>query len=125
MTREQNIRAILECNFSETKEELIDIAVKNIMALSQEPCEDAISRDAVIRLIRNENSALNDIFVTHSAGEKLSKQINELPSVTPSRHKGHWIWVKDYCKCSECGIGMGHTEYDFCPNCGAEMESEE
>lgn len=39
MTREENIRAILECNFSGTKEELIDIAVKNIMALSQEPCE--------------------------------------------------------------------------------------
>ena len=42
---------------------------------------------------------------------------------------GHWIWgieqgynrEHSYCKCSECGMGMGHTEYDFCPNCGADM----
>ena len=36
---------------------------------------------------------------------------------------GHWIWNidKTYCKCSKCGIGMGHTEYDYCPNCGADM----
>ena len=35
MTREHNIKAVLECVFSESKEELIDIAVKNIMALEQ------------------------------------------------------------------------------------------
>lgn len=33
MTREQNIRAILETIFTEVKEELIELAVKNIMAL--------------------------------------------------------------------------------------------
>lgn len=33
MTKEENIRAILECNFAGCKEENIDIAVKNIMAL--------------------------------------------------------------------------------------------
>lgn len=39
MTREQNIRAILESNFAVVKDEIIDIAVKNIMSLSQEPTE--------------------------------------------------------------------------------------
>ena len=39
MTREENIRAILECNFSGFKDEIIDIAVKNIMSLSQEPID--------------------------------------------------------------------------------------
>jgi hypothetical protein len=39
MTKEQNVRAILECNFTGFKDELIDIAVKNIMALSDKPCE--------------------------------------------------------------------------------------
>ena len=34
MTLEQNIRAILECNFTGYKDEIIDIATKNIMSLS-------------------------------------------------------------------------------------------
>lgn len=34
MTKEQNVRAILETVFSQSKDELIDIAVKNIMTLS-------------------------------------------------------------------------------------------
>ena len=38
MTREQNVRAILECVFSQSKEDLIDIAVKGIMTLRDNPC---------------------------------------------------------------------------------------
>lgn len=34
MTREQNVRAILETIFSESKDELVDIAVKKIIELS-------------------------------------------------------------------------------------------
>lgn len=33
MSFEENVRAILNCNFSETKEEIIDIAVKRICEL--------------------------------------------------------------------------------------------
>ena len=36
MTYEQNVRAILESNFAESKDEIIDIAVRNIMALSED-----------------------------------------------------------------------------------------
>jgi hypothetical protein len=35
MTREQNVRSILESNFAGFKDEIIDVAVKNIMALSE------------------------------------------------------------------------------------------
>lgn len=48
--------------------------------------------------------------------------------------KGHWINTPDYVtcaygcidyvKCSECGEDS-LEEGDFCPNCGAKMESEE
>lgn len=89
MTREENIRAILECNFSGTKEELIDIAVKSIMALSQEPtvtstdkpmtmvyptivCDDAINRQAVKDILNNSYS-LTDA----------EHRVEQLPSVTP------------------------------------------
>ena len=49
-----------------------------------------------------------------------------------SKKTGRWIkdspWIKPYC--SECGkscIGTHGFDYlitDFCPNCGAKMESE-
>ena len=37
MTYEENVRAILECCFSESKDEIIDRAVKCIMAIKPEP----------------------------------------------------------------------------------------
>lgn len=40
--------------------------------------------------------------------------------------QGSWIWgtdekIGEYCKCSICGIGIGKTPFDYCPNCGAHM----
>ena len=122
----------MECVISKYDCDACDEAFEMaISALEQEPCEDAISRAAVIRLIRNENSALKDIFITHSAGEELSRQINELPSVTPSRRKGHWIKSRDsygnnHFTCSECGNDIA-TQYaddwhdNYCNECGADM----
>lgn len=37
LSYEENVRAILECCFSQSKDELIDCAVKSIMAIKQEP----------------------------------------------------------------------------------------
>lgn len=42
------------------------------------------------------------------------------------KRQGSWIWgtdekIGEYCKCSICGIGMGKTPFDYCPNCGAYM----
>ena len=58
------------------------------------------------------------------------QELGQLPIVEQRPH-GEWIWNTDnhyaqrrYCKCSICGIGMGNTEYDFCPNCGADMRKE-
>ena len=52
--------------------------------------------------------------------------------VAPVRH-GRWIDKGEYAVCTECG-GRSGTQYDgvepiplmtqFCPNCGANMESE-
>ena len=66
--------------------------------------------------------------------------IRELPSVTPIRPKGRWIDKQHLCgycsaECSSChkrsngyvhdnGFSLEHKYYDFCPNCGAKMESE-
>ncbi len=102
--------------------EALDIAIK---ALEQEPCEDTISRQAIIDML---NYGI------------LEDNIKKLPSVTPKEKTGKWIrWYETieqehctihdpHCKCSEC-----NQEYDpyiaslfnYCPNCGAKMQEVE
>jgi len=102
--------------------------------IKQEPCEDAISRDAVHKLRK---------YVWVGGIQTVSlDDIDELPSVTPSRHKGRWIKIqsgdKDFPEsivCSRCGNENSHLDFNenaepigkvfvtsnFCPNCGAKM----
>ena len=53
--------------------------------------------------------------------------IENMPSAEPEPKKGEWIvkeedWRKqlDWDECSECGFATTR-QYNFCPNCGAEM----
>lgn len=107
--------------------------------LCGEPCDDAISRQAVIKL-----------FATHD-GKYLFEAIRDLPSVKPNQRTGHWIeTAEEYYKavneygggvnedtpyfvddtaCSVClakySVIDNETErFDYCPSCGARMESE-
>jgi len=99
-----------------------------ISALEQMPCEDAVSRDAVI-------DALSDYVLFEEYEDKshtftvkpLIKRIVKLPSVT--QKSGKWIdrevydadrWKCCRWKCSECGRTELYKE-NFCPNCGAKM----
>ena len=90
-----------------------------ILALDQEPCEDAISRKSMLD------------YIKYLHGEMPEEEfVKALPSVTPARKKGKWIVLKDeygdICEaiCSCCGDNGNHR-WKYCPNCGAEMESEE
>lgn len=100
-----------------------------IKALEQEPCEDAVSRQAVLDKMKERDEELSSIC---------PRDIRELPSVTPQPKTGHWIvgkYTEDDIryndrsyKCSECGRVVDFKD-NFCPNCGAKMvdpqESEE
>ena len=127
MTKQENVRAILESMFPELKDELIDIAVKNIMELKHAPDEDAISRKAVLEQAWT-------LEYPDSSSEKVVsvKDIEQLPSVTPSRHKGHWIPIPyqlDYDTDAICSLCheefIAAINYKYCPNCGAKMEDNE
>ena len=113
-----------EAEKSVSKEnEALEIAIE---ALEQQPCEDAISREAVDEYITNLLSGyLYDEERTRL--EDLTTYIWELPSVQPTRPAGRWErLVEDYNKCSKCGeMGKLYRIYKYCPNCGARMTESE
>ena len=80
--------------------EAYDLAIK---ALEQQPCEDCISRQAVLDIIYFEDKWLYDAK-SHNADTKivfsgLESRVKALPSVTP---KG--VTITDFTdKCRECG----------------------
>jgi rubrerythrin len=120
---------------------------KAIQALSQEPCDDAISRKAVEEITWEEPSYTDALNVLTEVRDK----VRALPSVTQKsdnkyrkeakRWKNKWLksqksgkWIIDGYerKCSKCGVSFCETDDvgdyipdKFCPNCGAKMESED
>ena len=100
-----------------------------------EPCEDAISREEVRRVLGNEVFELMKIHTTNSEdnpkADAMAHGVNwslntlmELPSVTPTK-KGKWIHIDNMnnATCSICGI-KAHASYNFCPICGADMRGD-
>lgn len=95
-------------NMGEIIENLEEIA----KALEQEPCADAISREAVLEIVERVLSKGDALF-----------EIEQLPSVTPQLKTGHWITLKDEygdvheAICSNCDRNGNH-KWAFCPYCG-------
>ena len=123
--------------------------INALEALKQEPCEDAISREAVLKIIDGYGVSMDGNKTYESVCNGLvratkiamSDAIKKLPSVTPTREHGEWLeewesrqdingeydeWVE--YKCSKCGFqdinidSCSIKRYKFCPCCGAEME---
>ena len=149
MTREE---AIIQLEYRKdfaTKDQIeaIDMAIDS---LSQEPCEDAISRQATVErlckvaeFMNEKRKGLGSPYVM--AALFIQDNKDEFPSVTPIRPKEKWLlqqeengddyfeaWdisgVHTYAaryKCSKCGFIHNciedHGHYHFCPNCGEDM----
>ena len=131
-------------------------AIKQGKVLEQEPTTkndlvvDAVSRDVVRKYIQDH---IHEIIT--ESGEDKNKHTNRIlrsmihgvncmPSVTPRKRKGHWVYIPqqrlvdeiddgcvyetDYrCFCSECGgdFGFIKNEDEFCKFCGADMREVE
>ena len=118
--------------------EALDIAIK---VLEQEPNDDCVSRQAVLEVLKNNRYRFNISQEGYCEGKVLwsenlikddaYKEIEQLPSITPARKKGKWIyyideqgWSMTYpVKCSNCNTKFTWSKY--CPNCGSFMGSKD
>ena len=110
--------------------------------LEQEPNTDAVSRQAVHDMLENLPITVEDKWFNWL--QKACMRLAELPPVTPTRPKGHFIYkprprlinetdegceyIADYwCKCSECGGDFGYVKMRdaYCKFCGADMREGE
>ena len=108
-------RRRLERDFKGFDAEPFDMAIKT---LEQQPCEDCISREAVLDKWKN---------TTLRGRTEFDQVIMMMPPVTPQPKTGRWIFdeiLDKHYYCSECK-SMGVDYWDFCPNCGAKMEVSE
>lgn len=97
------MQAICEDLFGEN-DDLID-KVKEL----ENPCEDCISRQAVIDRIKREEKVL----YTPTGMNYLIRAIKDLPPVTPTRARGEWIPVK-YHEATEQEIEENGYSEDVC-----------
>ena len=95
--------------------------------LEQEPCEDCISRQAVMNCFKK----WQPYMATRLFG--FEKELSSLPSVTPQPKTGHWQKISAdkysehvayYFRCSECGKDI-IGEHNYCANCGCRMKRSE
>lgn len=108
---------------------------KNHMTWEQEPCEDCISRQAVLDMaitIQTDDCSGNETMEVVTVDD-----VRALPSVTPTRKTGKWIDTGEISTnrrgqivheviCSECNgisyfrsMGNKYIGANLCPNCGS------
>ena len=98
-----------------------------------QPCEDAISREALLEELGEEPFNWNDSpeeFQEVRDYQWFKSLVENAPSVAPETKTGHWIRqtddYHDYYECEHCGIAVGLDDIrNYCPNCGATMEVDE
>ena len=103
------------------KRRYLDLKQRIFKLEEQQPCDDCISREEVMKLLGKEDWA-DTVY-----------GVMNLSSVTPTRPKGKWVhWTddyKDYVTCSCCGYGeegevLLSDKTPFCPICGADMRGD-
>ena len=125
MTREEAIDLLDNLNgmIEDSRNSDYDTAFKMaIKALEQEPCEDCISRQAVLDAISANSVFENEYNLTAS---RIQNAVEALPPVTPKPKTGRWIdkdGISDFMYCSNCGGKKHYSEkWIGCPYCLADM----
>lgn len=115
--------------------------IEDLPSAQPEPCEDAVSRKMAMDAITASTPYCVVPDDYHISVVDMEFRISTLPSVTPKQKTGKWeekavsdekvIDEWQSARCSACG--KYHTapymyyfnNYNFCPNCGADMRGEQ
>lgn len=117
----------------------IDACREAIIALKAEPCEDAISRQAMLYGLASIAKAKAKSDVQKALMGRVMFFTEQLPPVTPKQRTGHWVKYaaprcgEQHYKCTNCDdyVNFGQygdyytKDFKFCPHCGAKMEGGE
>jgi rubrerythrin len=104
-------------DFSEMRQYMLAIA--NGTILEQEP---KISKEKAIEILKADNIAGYSVEDILKARDMAIKAIKQEP------RKGHWLHrphVYGVAYCSICDFELKIDNTNYCPHCGAKMESEE
>lgn len=118
----------------------IPILEEVIKIMKMKPCEDVISRQAVLNEI--ETVCFSKVWSKFRADngsngtrDYIINYIDQLPSVQPEPKTGKWnkiidkfsIWREAWhYECSNCGNYIsGYGKYKYCPECGTKMKEGE
>ena len=100
-----------------------------ISALKAEPCEDVVSREAVLDGLASIAKAKARSDAQKVLMGRVMFFTEQLPLVTSKQRTGKWVagqTIGDGFTCSECNVQyhMYPMSYQFCPHCGAKMKGE-
>lgn len=123
------VREIKNCPKHETKMKGEEKVLEEI--LEEEPCEDVVSRQAVLDKAYTYGNGLEPEGYCVEV-----EDIQALPPVIPTHKKGKWINRRscqvdentyDVATCSECDeeITIDPVHDNYCPNCGVKMKNGE
>lgn len=125
MTREDALNKTIgiltyhQVNFCKSKEAVANMneIIEALEKIEQEPCDDCVSRQAVLDLVADYDLSMGQVV----------KGIHALPPATPQPKVGYWEWMQydgnpniGNWHCSECH-SIGRSYFDFCPFCGTKM----
>lgn len=138
MTKEEAKERLLNhAQYKLNGEDLIALDMV-IEAVEQEPCEDCVSRKAILNELHElrKNTPISD--TKDFACNHMLTFTEKLPSVQPKPKTGHWIktpkavmgegymWYCDKCEYQVYqDSSKPYPDEKYCPNCGAKMESED
>lgn len=115
---------------AEQKSKFIEALTETIKAMQIEPCEDAISRQAVLSEIEavcfsKRWSKFRADNGSNGERDYLINYIKQMPPVQTEPKTGHWShdgshWENRFI-CSECGYKLFDEPTNYCPNCGCRM----